>query len=185
MSTTATKFQVPASAAILIFTEMGLHAADKYPLATIAKKVKNLPQTMGDDQAPELKTKEAKDTLASILAAYKAEQDVEVVDDRKAAAKNGKAGKGAKKTAAKAEKAAKGKGKKAAGKPRAEKRERDKFGAIVGSDNAKFNALLTKKPQPMKDLMAAVPSKRAFYSYALTLIAAGKVKRDDKGYRLA
>lgn len=63
--------------------------------------------------------------------------------------------------------------------------KKDKFGAREGSNTAKFNAALGKKPQTMRELVEkAELGERTFYSHVRSLIEAGHVVEEENGFRL-
>lgn len=62
--------------------------------------------------------------------------------------------------------------------------ETDKFGNRVGSNRAKFNAVLSKKPKKMAELVKEAKLSGTFYEHVNTLIDAGHVEKTDKKYKL-
>ena len=62
--------------------------------------------------------------------------------------------------------------------------ETDKFGSRVGSNKARFNAVLSKKPKKMAELVKEAKLSGTFYEHVNTLIDAGHVEKTDKKYKL-
>lgn len=63
--------------------------------------------------------------------------------------------------------------------------KKDKFGAREGSNTAKFNAVLSKTPRTMRELVEkAELGERTFYSHVRSLIESGSVEETEKGFKL-
>ena len=69
----------------------------------------------------------------------------------------------------------------AAGK---EKKGLDKFGSREGSNAAKINAALSKKPKKMKQLTSEAKVSGTHYDHLKHLIEDGFIKKSEKGFAL-
>ena len=191
--------------AIKIFEALGFKTACNWDAARLQKKIENLPNLV---EGAKLDDKTQK-RINVVLKALKDGRKVAVVDVEDAVAdkKRGKAVEDAaqRESERKAEKKAKGKTKvKEDDKPVAkaktkkktkkkakkavvstkEKKDVDKFGSRKGSDAAKVNAALGKKPKKMKQLMADAGLESSFYNHLNKLVEAGHVVKSDEGYAI-
>jgi len=174
----------------------------------ISTNVKNASQRERDD----ITTPALKEMFDCIEDAIKDGQSIEVIDDRPSVSKTpvDKDEKEEQKVTTKQQTAAKDKGShkgngktspanKQTTKPDKPKRTLsegvDKFGSRIGSNNAKLNAVLTKKPHTVKELVdkAGIEAKEfkpgdlqlgAFYSHLKKLTESGHVKKTEEGYAL-
>jgi hypothetical protein len=174
----ATKVKFSKAAVLSLFGELGLPAdASKYDDKKILKRIGEIDKLVDDETKPT--TEEGEQLLAEIQAAVKDGDDISIEDDAAPAKGKGKAGK------APAKAPAKGKGgKEKAAKPAREAAERDKFGARLGTDVAKFNAALTAKPQKMADIVKKAGLKGTFYNHANKLVENGFLIKSDDGLAL-
>ena len=191
--------------AIKIFEALGFKTACNWDVSKLQKKIENLPNLV---EGAKLDDKTQK-RINVVLKALKDGRKVAVVDVEDAAAdkKRGKAVEDAaqRESGRKAEKKAKGKKvevkeeDKPVAKPKSktkkktkkvvvitskEKKDVDKFGSRKGSDAAKVNAALGKKPKKMKQLMADAGLESSFYNHLIKLVEAGHVVKSDEGYAI-
>lgn len=61
----------------------------------------------------------------------------------------------------------------------------DKFGTRLGTKQAAINAILSKKPKKMKQIMEEAGMEESFYNYCNALVKEGYVVKTDDGYALA
>lgn len=61
----------------------------------------------------------------------------------------------------------------------------DKYGSRIGSDRAKVNAVLGKKPKTMAEIMEETKLRRPFYRHLGKLVEDKKVKKIEEGYCVA
>lgn len=61
----------------------------------------------------------------------------------------------------------------------------DDFGSRLDSDTAKFNAVLSSKPQSMAEIQKAAGLERTYYNHVKDLIQRGLVVKEGGKYRLA
>ena len=191
---------VTKNRAIKIFEALGFQTADKWDVARLQKKLVKL-STLVDGANLDSKTQKR---VNEILRAQKAGRKVAVIDPNDAAAdkqrekkvedaakrekerKAEKRSKTAKKEKAVVKKKAKeGKAAKKQEKRIAEKVDTDKFGSRKGSNPAKINAVLSKKPKKMSQLIKEAKLSGTHYEHLSKLIEAGHAKKTEKGYALA
>lgn len=123
-----------------------------------------------DDAAADKSRSQAVKNAAKREVKRKAEKKVKTAKKEKTSAKKKvKAKKVAKKTA----------------KRIAEKVDLDKYGSKKGSTNAKVNAVLSRKPKKMSQLVKESKISGTCYSHLSNLIKDRVVKKSDKGYALA
>ena len=72
-----------------------------------------------------------------------------------------------------------------AGKKSANGVGKDRFGARIGTNTAKFNSVLSGKPKTMKQLMEAAGLSDTFYNHVGKLIQAGYIEKVDDGFKVA
>ena len=189
--------------AIKIFEALGFKTACNWDAARLQKKIENLPNLV---EGAKLDDKTQK-RINVVLKALKDGRKVAVVDVEDAAAdkKRGKAVEDAaqRESGRKAEKKAKDrkvevkeddkpdakpktkkKTKKVVTTASKEKKDVDKFGARPGSIKAAINAVLTKKPKTMEQLLKDAKVANPQSGHLKNLIEAGHVKKSDKGFAL-
>lgn len=186
--------------AIKIFEALGFKTAEKWDTIRLQKKLEKLGTLIEGAQIDKKNQKR----INEILRFQKKGHKVIVVDPDDAVAdkKRGKAVEDAAKreTKRKSEKKAEmAKKEKASAKKDvkdketakkqekriAEKADIDKFGSRKGSNCAKINAVLSKKPKPMKQLVKEAKVSGTYYELLKSLVKEGHVKKSDKGYALA
>ena len=154
--------QVQEKVITALFAKVGL---EKTPPEKWVKRLSNLGQYVAEDA--ELTASEKK-LVASLEEAVKAGAKIEVV----AGKSNGKAGaKPKKKTEVKAKPVA-GEG-------------TDKFGSRIGSIAAKINAVLTKSPQTMADILKKSGVEKQQYGHLRDLAKRKLIVASEEGYALA
>lgn len=165
--------KVYQSAAVELLTALGLKSAGKLALPVLAKKLVALPKALKDADRDKLDD-DLKALLDDLVKDVEAKKEVKVVADE------------VEETPPPKNKAASGGKKDRSDKPKANgKVERDKFGQKVGSQCNRINEVLTKKPQPLADIVAAARAPTsATSSHLRTLMTKGHVVRTDEGYAL-
>lgn len=185
---------------VKIFEALGFKTSNGWDIARLQKKLAKL-STLVEGTDLDSKTQKR---VNEILRAQEAGRRVVVLDPEDAtadkqrdksvkdAAKREKQRKAEKKvkTAKKEKAAAKKKTKKTKAAKKQEKRiaekiDADKFGSRKGSNTSKINAVLSKKPKKMSQIIKEAKLSGTHYEHLAKLIEAGHAKKTDKGYALA
>ena len=192
--------KVSLTRARMIYVALGFKTAENWDVARLTKKLPKLDMLI---EGANLDRKNIKKVNEILRAQSKGRKVIVVdMDDVDTDKKRGRAVKDAQKrvaardkdkkvkTAKKEKASAKKevKAKKAATKQTkriAEKVDLDKFGSHKGSAYAKINAVISKKPKKMSQLVKESKISGTCYSHLKKLIDSGDVKKSDKGYALA
>lgn len=154
--------------AVKLFEHLGFKTVKKWDSKRLLTKIKNLPELTDDVK---IKNPKVKKLLDAILAAKKvAFKEVEVGSKDAVAPKATKKIKAAKKEVKKA--------------PKENKKGLDKFGTRLGTNRAKINAVLSKTPKTMEQLMKKAGVGYAPGEHMQALVTRKLVKVTDQGYCL-
>lgn len=185
---TATKVNVKREDAVSLLVELGLKNSDKLDNAALTKRVQGLPKIVDDETQPS--SDKGKKTLNMLLAAVKDKDEIEIVGADESAPASAPA-KGKKTGKSKPTAKDKSSGKKTSSdkdkKSASNGANVDGFGSRVGSNTAKFNAILPppgKKGLKMSELVEKAKLEGTFYTHAAALIESGLVKKADGLYTL-
>jgi SNF2 family DNA or RNA helicase len=180
---------VNETAARSLLTDMGNPRAEKLSSKALESKLNELPTMLDVLEQP--KQEENSKLLKQALNAIKEGTTIRVVEEAKPET-NGKAHKStqkahvAPKSPPKAPKAAKAKKTptEAKNKPTKAKGEVDRFGSRVGTDLAKVNAVLSKTPKKMAEIVKEAKIKGTCYNHLKKLAEAGFVVATDEGFKV-
>lgn len=180
----STEMKVDRVAAVQMLRDFGFLNAPKWDDAKLLENLNNLADVDASDMG-ECNDEESTFLMDAVVADLKAGNKITLGDH----AGNGEAPKKrGRKPVAKAAKAEKpAKAPRIAREPKEDSTERDAFGSKVGSEKARVNAVLTAKPQSLKEIKEAsgVEKNWVWNHLNLTLLEAGFVEKDGKNYKLA
>ena len=163
---------------VKLFEALGFKTASNWNEKELQKKIKKLPEIVDGKTIKSPNVREAlkkildADTVEIDMSAVEAAPEPEVEITPKPEAKSKKK---TKKVAKKVEKKKKVEGKKV---------EVDSFGNREGSIKAKINAVLTKTPKTMEQLLKDAKVDNQQNGHLKNLIDEGFVVKSDKGYAL-
>ena len=197
------EFVVKRSKLVKLYGLLGFKTADKWDCKKFEKKVKSLPDFIGQEGI-EFENEKAQKFVDGVLAALEEGKTIVVVDEigdidsqepepeaqEVETKKESEVAKPKKKTKAVKTKTKEKASEKVSAKKKTEntktvnKVERDVFGSCVGSNLARVNACLSKKPKTMGELVKQVGLKDSYYTHLGKLVEAGLVKKSEGGYSL-
>ena len=192
--------KVSLTRARMIYVALGFKTADNWSAIQLTKKLPKLDTLVEGAELDKKNLKKVNEILRAqakgrkiivvdvddVAADKKRDQVVKDAAKRETKRKSEKKVKSAKKEKTSAKKKSK---KKAVAKKQtkriAEKVDLDKYGSRKGSATSKINAVLSKKPKKMVQLVKEAKISGTHYEHLNRLIKDRVVKKSDKGYALA
>ena len=182
--------------AVSLFKALGYNTADKWDSARMQVKINNLPELVTKGQQVEDKKQQ---TLLDTIMKKRRHNKVVTIEEsgepeatkvkskeKEEAPKKTDDEQTDKKKETKKEKEPEKQPKKKEAKKEAKKDTigTDKFGNRLGSDAAKLNACLAKKPKTMSELTKEAKLTTSFYNHLNKLIEAKHIVKVEKGYAI-